>query len=97
MNAETARGWVIGSWLVMIGLITIRQIAGDKKGMPQPGSYLGSAILFTMLIGLASLTPALGTTIAVGTVVGAAVAPYMKGQSTGIIDTMATWLDGISK
>ena len=92
MNAQRV---VLGAWLAMIGLATVRAIAGPSKGLPAPSVYLGSGVLFTMLYGAAGFLGPLAAAIAVGVDVGAVAAPYLKGQ-TGILDTAAGWLDGLA-
>jgi len=86
---------VLGAWLAMIGLATVRAVAGPNRGLPAPSVYLGSGVLFTMLYGASSFLGPLAAALAVGVDVGAVVAPYLKGQS-GILDTAASWLDGIA-
>lgn len=95
MNTDSAKGWVLGSWIVMMGLISIKSIAKEAPEFPKPGSYLGASVVFTMLYGLASIAGSLGAVLAVGTVVAAAAAPYMKGQP-GILDVSAQWLSKIN-
>lgn len=95
MTAAAGRNWVLGSWLAMLGLITVKQVS-THSGLPNPGAYLSSAVLFTLLFGLAGLSPGLAAALAAGTVVGGAVSPYLKGKSTGVLDQAATWLDGVS-
>ena len=95
MTGQAARSWVLGSWLVMLGLVTVKQVSA-KPGLPNPGAYLSSAVVFTLLFGLAGLAPSLAAALAAGTVVGGAVAPYLKGRTTGILDQAATYLGTLS-
>jgi hypothetical protein len=86
---------VLGAWLTMIGLATVRSIAGGSKGLPSPSLYLGSGVLFTALYGAAGLVGPLAAVLAVGIDVAALATPYMHGKP-GLFETAATWLDGIS-
>jgi len=95
VNAAGGRAWVIGSWLTVLALITVREVS-SQKGLPRPGSYLGASVLMTMLFGLAGLAPSLGAALAAGTVVGVAAAPYIAGRTTGPLDQAASWLASIS-
>ena len=95
MTGDAARGWVLGSWLAVVALSTVKQVSA-KPGLPQPGAYLGSAVLFTLFFGLAGFAPSLTAALAAGTVVGVAVSPYLRGKTTGVLDQAATWLDSVS-
>jgi len=86
---------VLGAWLAMIVLATVRSIAGPQKGLPSPSVYLGGAVLFTALYGSAGFLGPLAAVLAVGADVGAVAAPYLRGQP-GILDTAASWLDGLA-
>ena len=88
------RGWVLGGWVAMIGLVTLRQVS-TAPGLPQPGAYLGSGIVYTMLYVLAFAAPQLAGTLAIATVLGGLAAPYLKGQP-GLLDQASTWLSNIS-
>lgn len=88
--------WVLGSWITMLGIVTVRQV-NQEKGLPQPGSYLGAAVVYTMLYGLAGLTPGLAAVLAVGTALAAVAAPYFRNQpQTGVVATLTSWLDQIN-
>lgn len=86
---------VLGAWLGIIGLATVRSFAGGK-GWPQPSIYLGSGVLFTMLFGAAAFLGPLAAAIAVGVDVGALVLPYAKGGTSGPLDQLAGALGKIS-
>jgi hypothetical protein len=86
---------VLGAWIAMIGLATVRYAAGANKGFPPPSVYLASGILFTLLYGASSFLGPLAATLAVGVDVGALLTPYLKGQP-GLPETVASWLDGIA-
>lgn len=94
MNAQRV---VIGAWLAMIGLAAARSF-GAGKGFPQPGTFLGSAVLFSMLYGAAAVAPIapLAAVIAVGTDLAAVALPYFKGQRTGPLDQIASALNAMS-
>lgn len=87
---------VLGAWLAMIGLATVRAVAGPQKGLPAPSVYLGSAVLFTLLYGASSFVGPLAAVTAVGVDVGALLAPYLKGSTTGPVNTLASFLDGLA-
>lgn len=87
---------VLGAWLAMIGLATVRAVAGPQKGLPAPSVYLGSGILFTALYGASSFLGPLAAAIAVGVDVGALLAPYLKGSQVGPLNQLASFLDGIA-
>jgi hypothetical protein len=86
---------VFGAWLAMIGLATVRSLGGGK-GLPQPSVYLGSGVLFTMLMGAASFVGPLAATIAVGVDIAALVTPYIRGKTTGPLDQAAQALDKVA-
>lgn len=87
---------VLGAWLAMIGLATVRAVAGPQKGLPSPSVYLGSGVLFTGLYGAAGVLGMLPAVIAVGVDVGALLAPYLKGSTTGPLNQLAGLLDGLA-
>lgn len=95
MNAAGGRAWVLGSWLTVLALVTVREVS-TQKGLPRPGSFLGASVLMTLLFGLAGLAPSLAAALAAGTVVGVAAAPYIAGKTTGPLDQAASWLASIS-
>lgn len=86
---------MLWAWLAMIGLATARSIGGGR-GLPQPNSYLASGVLFTMLMGAAGILGGLAAAVAVGTDVAAIALPYLRGSTTGPLDTIAQALDSIS-
>jgi hypothetical protein len=79
---------VLGAWLAMIGLATARSLT-QKKGLPQPGVFLSSAVLFSGYYVLAGFLGVLPAIFAVGTDVAAVTLPYFKGQTTGPLNTFA--------
>jgi hypothetical protein len=86
---------VLGAWLAMIGLATVKAVAGPQKGLPAPSVYLGSGVLFTALYGAAAFLGPLAAVTAVAVDVGALLAPYL-GQQTGPLNQLAGFLDGLS-
>jgi hypothetical protein len=95
VDSARAQTWVLGAWLAMIGLVTAKQVS-TRKGLPQPGAYLGSGVLFTILYGFASIAPQLAVALAVGTDVGGLVAPYLRGSNVSTLDRLSGWLSTIS-
>jgi hypothetical protein len=92
---STPQRVVLGAWLAMIGLATVRAL-GSSKQLPQPSVYLGSGVLFTLLYGAAGVLGPLAATVAVGVDVAALVAPYLRGQTSGPLDTLAGFLDRLA-
>ena len=86
---------VLGAWLVMVGLSVARSL-GRSAGLPQPSVFLGSAVLFTVYFGAASFLGPLPAALAVGTDVAALMLPYIRGGTTGPLDSIAAGLDKIS-
>ena len=86
---------VFGAWLAMIGLSVARSL-GRSGGLPQPGVFLGSAVLFTVYLGAAGFLGPLPAVLAVGTDVAALMLPYLQGKTTGPLDSIASGLDKIS-
>jgi len=82
---------VIGAWLGIIGLAAARSL-GAGKGLPSPGTFLASGILFTGYLVAASFLATLPAVLAVGTDVAAVALPYLKGGGTGPLDTIAAAL-----
>jgi hypothetical protein len=93
---------VLGAWLAMIVLATVRHVADPSSGggLPPPNSYVASGVLFTMFYGGSSFAPTLFGTLAVGVVVAAVLKPYVAGKTTipnsGPIFQLATLLDSLS-
>lgn len=88
---------ILGAWLAMVGLATVRAL-GQGKGLPQPSVFLASGVLFTLYFGAASI-PQLGNLVAVfavGTDVAAVALPYFKGGKSGPLDSLAGGLQKIS-
>jgi hypothetical protein len=86
---------VLWAWLAMIGLATARSVGGGR-GLPQPSVYLGSGVLFTLYLGAAGFLGALPAVLAVGTDLTAVALPYLRGQATGPLDTIAAALERVS-
>jgi hypothetical protein len=92
---------VLGAWLAMIVLATVRHVSDPNvKGLPPPSFFLGSGVLYTMFYGGAAFAPSLFGTLAVGTIVAAVAKPYIDARGaipkSGPIFQLATLLDGIS-
>lgn len=98
---NNASGWVLGAWVGAIGLITARQLIGQKdtaslvQRLPEPNAYLGSAVLFTLYWLLSLGLPTLAVVLAVGTDVGLIVQPYLQGKP-GLLDQLSGWLQKVS-
>jgi hypothetical protein len=75
---------VLGSWAVVIVITTVGWIAGKSPGFPPPGRYLPSAVVFSILYGVAGPLPTLGATVAAGTALAVGFHPYMKGSQVGV-------------
>lgn len=86
---------VFGAWLGMVGLATARSLGGSR-GLPQPSVYLSSAVLFTLLYGAAGIVGPLAAVFAVGVDIAALVLPYVRGGTTGPLDSIAQGLASIS-
>lgn len=75
---------VLGAWLAMIVLATVRHVSDPAVGgLPPPSNFIASGVLYTMFFGAAGFAPGLFGTLAVGTIVAAALKPYV--DSKGII------------
>lgn len=86
---------VLGAWLAMIGLATARSLT-SKQGLPQPGVFLFSALLFSGYYVLAGIGP-LGTLVAVfaiGTDFAVVAAPYIKDRVPPPGSTLLDRLNG---
>jgi hypothetical protein len=89
----SSEGLVLGSWLAMIVLATVRQVASSTPGLPSPAVYVGSGVLFSLFYLGAKVTPQsrLFGVLAVGAVVTALVKPYLhrdaSGQSVPILNS----------
>ena len=89
---------VLGAWLAMIGLATARSL-GAGKGLPSPGTFLASGILFTGYFAAAGILGPLPAVFAVGTDIAAVALPYFRGGKTGPLDQLGaalSRLDGSS-
>lgn len=87
---------VVGAWLAMIGLATVRQLS-QGGGLPSPSPYVRSGVAFTMLYGLAGFAPQLAAVFAVGLDLSALLTPYVKGQAqSGPIFQLAQLLDSMA-
>lgn len=82
---------VLGAWLAMIGLTAARSF-GAGKGWPAPSAFLASGVLFTMLYGAAGFLGPLPAVFAVGVDVAAVALPYLRGGTSGPLDTIAASL-----
>lgn len=86
---------VFGAWLAMIALATARSLGGGR-GLPQPGTYLASGVLFTLYLGAASFLGPLVAVFAVGTDLAAVLLPYYQGGKVGPLDQIAAGLQKLS-
>jgi hypothetical protein len=91
----TAQRVVLGAWIAMIALASVRYAASNQKGLPPPSTYVGSAVLFTILYGASSFLGPLAAVLAVGVDIGAVATPYLQGRSS-VLDQAASWLNTIS-
>lgn len=93
---------VLGAWLSMIVLATVRHVSDPAQGggLPPPSGYLASGVLFTMFYGAAGFAGTLFGTLAVGVVVAAIVKPYADSRgaipNSGPIFQLSNLLDSIS-
>ena len=92
---------VLGAWLAMIVLATVRHVSNPSAGgLPPPSSFVASGVLYTMFFGAAGFTPGLFGTLAVGTIVAAVLKPYVDAKgaipNSGPIFQLAGLLDSIS-
>ena len=79
---------VVAALLAMIGLATARSLSSGK-GIPQPGTFLASGVLFTAYYTAAGFLGALPAILAVGTDVAAVALPYFRGSTTGPLESFA--------
>lgn len=86
---------VVAAWLGMIGLATARTLS-QGRGLPQPGIFLSSGVLFTLLYGGAAVVGPLAAVFAVGVDIAALALPYFRGGTTGPLDTIAAGLEKVS-
>ena len=86
---------VLAAWLGMVGLATARTLS-QGRGLPQPGVFLASGVLFTMLYGGAAVVGPLAAVFAVGVDIAALALPYFRGATTGPLDTIASALEQVS-
>jgi hypothetical protein len=86
---------VLGAWVTLIALATVRGIS-QSKGLPAPSVYLGGAVLMTMLYGAAGFLGPLAAVTAVGVDVGVVMSPYLAGSSSAPLNTLAGWLSHLS-
>lgn len=93
---------VLGSWLAMVVLATVRHVSDPSQGggLPPPAAYVASGVLFTMFYGAAGFASGLFGTLAVGVVVAAVVKPYADNRgaipNSGPIFQLSNLLDSIS-
>lgn len=88
---------VLGAWIAMIGLATARSLT-SKQGLPQPGVFLFSAVLFSGYYVLASISviSTLIAVFAVGTDLAVVAGPYLQGRSS-FLDQANTKLAGLNQ
>lgn len=92
---------VLGAWLSLIVLATIRQVLSQTPGLPSPSVYLGSSVLFTFFFVGAAFAPDLFGVLAVGVVVAALLKPYVNASGATIPDSgpifqLSQFVDSIS-
>lgn len=92
---------VLGAWLAMIVLATVRHVSDPTQGgLPPPSSFVSSGVLYTMFFGAAGFAPGLFGTLAVGTIVAAVLKPYVDARgaipNSGPIFQIAGLLDQVS-
>lgn len=92
---------VLGAWLAMIVLATVRHVSDPSQGgLPPPSSFVGSGVLYTFFFGAAGIAPGLFGTIAVGSVIAAVLKPYVDAKgaipSSGPIFQLSNLLGQIS-
>jgi hypothetical protein len=100
---RTGQKVVLGAWLSMIVLATVRHVSDPPAGggLPPPSGYISQGVLFTIYFGGSSFAPGLFGALAVGTVVAAIAKPYLdaKGAAvpqSGPIFQLAKLVDSIS-
>lgn len=99
---NTGQRVVLGAWLSMIVLATVRHVSDPKSGggLPPPPAYVSSGILFTMFYGGSSFASGLFGTLAVGVVLAAIVKPYADAKgaipNSGPIFQLSKLVDSIS-
>lgn len=100
---KTGQRVVLGAWLAMIVLATVRHVSTPATSgtLPPPVGYLSSGVLFSMFYGGSSFAPGLFGTLAVGAVVAAIVKPYLDAKGTAVpssgpIFQLAKLIDSIS-
>lgn len=105
MNSGGAQRIVLGAWLAMIAVATIKRVTDPdplKDHLPPPSVFLGISVLFTMLFGAAAVAPGLAAAVAVGVDVGALLTPYIKAAASGgspastAASSLAGFLDRVS-
>lgn len=103
MNRQRGQAVVLGAWLTMIALATLRQATDPSKGgLPPPSTFLASGVLFTVFYGGASFAPPLFAVLSVGVVVSAIFKPYLNAQAgaalpqSGPIYQLSNLLDGLA-
>jgi hypothetical protein len=92
---------VLGAWLAMVVLATVRHVSDPSQGgLPPPSAYVGSGVLYTMFFGAAGFAPALFGTLAVGTIVAAIFKPYADARgiipNSGPIFQISSLLDQVT-
>ena len=105
MNVSRQQGQavVLGAWLAMIALASLRQATDPSKGgLPPPSTFLASGVLFTMFYGGAAFAPPLFAVLSVGVVVAAIFKPYANAAAgsaipqSGPIYQLSNLLDGLA-
>lgn len=79
---STGQRVVLGAWLAMIVLATVRHVSDPAAGggLPPPNAYIASGVLFTMFYGGSTFAPGLFGTLAVGVIVAAVLKPYVDAK-----------------
>ncbi len=99
---KTGQKVVLGAWLSMIVLATVRHVSdpATTNSLPPPSAYIASGILFTGFFGGATVAPALFGTLAAGVVVAALLKPYVDARgavpNSGPIFQLSRLVDSIS-
>jgi hypothetical protein len=97
----TGQPLVLGSWLALLGLATVRQVLSPTGGLPSPSIYLGASVLFTGFFVAAAFAPDLFGVLSVGVVVAAVFKPYVNASGTALPNTgpiydLSKFLDTLS-
>lgn len=93
---------VLGAWLAMIVLATVRHVSDPSttNTLPPANNYIASGVLFTMFYGGSSFAPSLFGALSIGVVLAAVVKPYATSRGaipqSGPIFQLANLLDSLS-